>query len=85
LDEKYRIKMVSSIDIIVAVIIMIIGFLIIFLGESWLNYVNLWMALSNNSSPIDLLSRTPWIIIFLGIATILYGVKRIVDDLSKIP
>jgi len=77
--------MVSSIDIIVAVIIMIIGFLIIFLGESWLNYVNLWMALSNNSSPIDLLSRTPWIIIFLGIATILYGVKRIVDDLSKIP
>ncbi len=85
LEEKYRIKLISSIDIIVAVVIMIIGFLVIFLGESWLSYVTLWMAQSSSSSPLDLLGRTPWIIIFIGIAIVLYGVKRIVDDLSKIP
>jgi hypothetical protein len=85
LEEKYRIKLISSIDIIVAVVIMIIGFLVIFLGESWLSYVTLWMVQSSGSSPLDLLGRTPWIIIFIGIATVLYGVKRIVDDLSKIP
>ena len=84
LEEKYRIKMILSIDIIVAVFIIIIGFLVILLGNAWLDYISLLTAQSTGSSPIELLNQTPWIIIFIGIATLLYGVKRIVDDLIKI-
>ena len=84
LEEKYRIKMISSIDIIVAVFIIIIGFLVILLGNAWSDYISLLTAQSTGSSPIEPLNQTPWIIIFIGIATLLYGVKRIVDDLIKI-
>lgn len=84
MEEKYRIKMISSIDIVVAVFIIVIGFFVILLGNEWLEYLSLIKSQSNGSVIVDLLNKSPWIIIFIGIATLLYGVKRIVDNLMKI-
>jgi uncharacterized membrane protein len=84
MEEKSRLKMISSIDIIVTIFIIIIGFFVILLGTDWLEFIDLMKTQSNGTGIIDLLNQTPWIIIFIGITTLLYGVKRIIDDLIKL-
>ena len=88
MDEKTKINIVSGFDLFVAVMLMFIGILIILLGLSYNDYINATYQNSGNNlsytNPFRWLDKTPWIILFVGLATIIYSIKRLVDDLLKL-
>ncbi|KYK20897.1 hypothetical protein AYK24_03430 [Thermoplasmatales archaeon SG8-52-4] len=74
MDENERKRIVKSIDIIVAIFLILLGILVVFFSISWdkdfLNsYMPLWASI------------TTWIFLFLGITIIIYGIKRMIQDL----
>jgi len=74
---------VVAVDTVVGGLILFVGFLVMFFGKDWLDYLSMF----NNSSyyasnPISVFGLTPWIIIFIGITTVVYGLKRIMHNLS---
>jgi len=100
LDERGRISIVSKIDVFVAIFILIIGILVIIIGAGDLDTVikqdeqNRAMAEQySESSYFSSYSYTPtplwtwavpWFIIVLGITTLIYGIKRALDDVFKV-
>jgi len=83
LDEAGRIKIVAGVDIVVAVLLLIAGLLIIILG---LDYVNMMSTYSEypGYNPFTAAGMYPWIILVFGIATVVYGIKRMIDNILKI-
>jgi len=100
LDERDRINIVSKIDVFVAIFILIIGILVIIVGAGYLDTVikqdeqNRAMAEQYSESPFFSSYSytptplwtwaTPWFIIVLGITTLIYGIKRTLDDIFKV-
>ena len=87
MEEKSRIKAVSGLDILVAVVILFIGVLVVIFGLSYSDYIDMSFksyTSYSGSNPFTWLTKTPLIILFIGLVTILYGVKRMVDDFLKI-
>ena len=75
MDEKEKKIILGSIDIGVAIFIIILGFLVILFGLSWGD----WVISINNPPPW--LDNTTLIIIIIGIVLIIYGFKRFIKDL----
>ena len=73
--EKEREKSVGIINVVVGIFIIIIGFLVIILSITLGDY----MGSGGGFTPawLDVLL---WIILISGITTIIYGVKRIIQD-----
>jgi hypothetical protein len=88
MDEKHRIKVGSALDFLVAIVILLIGVLVIIFGLSYSDFIDTifrsYSSYSGSTNPYIWLSKTPLIILFLGLGTILYGVKRMIDDILKI-
>lgn len=88
MEEKTKIAIVSGIDIFVAVMLLFIGIMVILLGLSYNDYIQATYQTSGSglsyTNPFRWLEKTPWIILFIGLATIIYSIKRLVDDLSKL-
>jgi hypothetical protein len=88
MEEKSEIKVVSGLDILVAVVIILIGILVINFGFSYSDYIDTLFRASSSYSgspnPYTWLSKSPMIILFIGLVVILYGIKRLIDDLLKI-
>ena len=82
MDDKLRIKIVSGIDIFIGVFFFIIGILVIILGSAYLDQISGMSAYSYSPIPIAIWSF-PWIIIMLGLTSLIYGIKRIIDDILK--
>ena len=76
-------KTVSVIDSVMAIFIFIIGALVIFFGISFMDFVT---QLSSDSyygtaNPYVWLTKIPWIINFIGFTIIIYGIKRLLDNI----
>lgn len=81
MNEKDRIKIVSGLDIPVGIFLLITGILVIILAVDMLNI----MFASTGYSSVPLYYNTlPWIFFMLGLGAVVYGIKRIVDDVLKI-
>lgn len=81
MDDTGRIKIAAGIDAIVAILLLIVGILVTILGVDYLNQI------SQAAYPIGMpvmYSVLPWIILMLGITTIIYAVKRLIDDILKV-
>jgi len=79
-DEEGRNKIVSAIDIIVSVFIFIAGIFVIILGSDILDMMSSMYSYGSMSNPFGMI---PWIILIIGITTIIYGIKRMIDDILK--
>lgn len=79
MQDYVRVKMVAGVDVIVAILLFIVGILITILG---LDYINLWSEFApyQGYNPFTSFS-IPWIIFIFGLATIIYGLKRLIDDI----
>jgi len=75
MEERDKKLLVGAIDVIVAIFIVIIGILGIIFGIFWDAWVNQII-----SSSIYWLHITAWIFIITGITTIIYGIKRIINN-----
>jgi hypothetical protein len=84
MQDIVRIKIVSGVDIIIAILLLIAGIFITILGVDYLNMVTMYSSYSGYSSynPFTTFA-IPWCVIIFGIATIVYGIKRALDDVLK--
>ena len=86
MNDAARIKIVSGIDIVVTIFILITGMVVVIFGFSLLDLVNMSTGYygSFTPNPFAWLNYIPWIAIFVGFTTLIYGVKRMTDDIAKI-
>ena len=83
MQEADRIKITAGIDAVVAIFLLVVGILVTILGVDYLNMMSSYSAYPGYN-PFSSISVLPWIILVLGITTIIYGVKRLVDDTLKV-
>jgi len=67
---------VYYIDAIVAIFMIIVGMLTFVIGVDYLDKV------ATGGPPIYV-TASGWLIIALGLASIIYGIKRMIDDVAK--
>ena len=72
MEEREKKQIIGSVDVFIAVIFIVIGILLIVLG--------IMFSDSILTDIITYMNIIVWIIVLVGIATIVYGVKRILDD-----
>jgi hypothetical protein len=78
MDENERKRIVNSVDLIVAIFILVLGIIIIIFSLSWEDYISTYYI--SEFTP-DWIAMTTWIFFVLGVTTIVYGIKRMVQDL----
>ena len=84
MDEKGRIKITSGIDVVVSIVILFVGFIVVLFGNDWFMLLSMYGSSSySTSNPIAMYGKIPWIILLTGITLVIYGIKRLVDDLLK--
>ncbi|KYK34098.1 MAG: hypothetical protein AYK22_05685 [Thermoplasmatales archaeon SG8-52-3] len=76
MDEKGRKIIVESIDIGIAILIIAIGFLLVFFSFSWFNWF-----IERSTGIEDWLSILKFIFVITGIIIVIYGIKKIFQDL----
>jgi len=85
MDEKGRIKITSGIDVVVSIVILFVGFIVVLFGNDWFMLLSMTGSSSYSTpNPIAMYGKIPWIILLTGITLVIYGIKRLVDDLLKI-
>lgn len=81
MNEKDRIKIVSLLDIPVGIFLLITGIFVVIMAVDMIGL----MLSSPSYSYIPMYYNTfPWIFLMLGLAAIIYGIKRIIDTVLKI-
>jgi hypothetical protein len=83
MDKMGKNKTVSVIDSVMAIFIFIIGALIVFFGISFMDFVTQVSSGSyyGTANPYAWLTKIPWIINFIGFTIIIYGIKRLLDNI----
>ena len=84
MDVRGKIKIVSGIDSLYAIITMIIGILVLIMGISWVDLMSFSTSYPYGYNPFTWMNLAPWIFLFLGLSTIVYGIKKLVDDILQI-
>lgn len=85
MEEKSKIKIVAGVDIIVTILMLFIGVLVIYLGLYYNDYItSISSGYLNSQSPMSWITKTPLIVLVTGLTILLYGIKRLIDDLLKI-
>ena len=76
MDENKRKKIIGSVDIVVAIFIILTGFVVIWFSIDWGEFYNTW------SSPYqpEFFNKTTWIFLLVGITTVVYGIKRMIQN-----
>ena len=75
MEEKERRRIVNSVDIILALFIILLGGLLIIFSFLWNDY------LSSHLINISWFNMITPIILFSGITVTVYGIKRMIQDL----
>ena len=75
LDEKSKKIIVESFGIAIAILIIVVGFLLILFTLSWFDWF-----MAGRSVVEDWLYTLKWIFVIIGIITIIYGIKRIIQN-----
>jgi hypothetical protein len=73
LEQKNRKKIVESVDIVVAIFIIITGFVVI-----WF-IIDFSEPMTSPYQP-DYFEKIIWIFLLLGITTVVYGIKRMIQN-----
>lgn len=77
MDEKDRKIIIGSVDVAIAIFIIITGFIVIIFSVEW----NDWLSSLLPYAPQPVwLDKTTWIFFFVGITTVAYGIKRMIQD-----
>ena len=76
LDEKDRKIIVESMDVGIAILIIVIGFLVILFSFSWFNWF-----FEGRSVIEDWLYTLKFIFVIIGIIIVIVGIKKIFEDL----
>lgn len=84
MDEAGRMKIIAGMDTIVALLLLIAGILITILGVDYVNTMSSAYYGILGYNPFSVVSLYPWIIVVFGMATIIYGIKRMIDNILKI-
>ncbi len=53
-----------------------IGILVLMMGVGWLDIMSFTSSYSHGYNPFKWMNLAPWIFLFLGFATIVYGIKK---------
>lgn len=85
MDEVNRIRIVSCVDIILGIVLVSIGFVLLTYGYDWGRYLSsLPRYYTGALDPFMLFDKIPIIIIMSGVALLVYGVKRIIDVVTRL-
>ena len=82
MHDSIRVKIGAGVDIVVAILLFIAGIFITILGLDYLDFMSLYTGYPG-ANPFSFFETLPWIIFMLGLATIIYGIKRLIDDILK--
>jgi flagellar biogenesis protein FliO len=69
------------------VFIIVVGFIVILYANDLMNVISQMTTgyMGSSSNPMTLMfGKLPWVIMFIGIITSIYGVKRLVEDIAKL-
>jgi hypothetical protein len=80
MDRDLKTRIISALDVLIALFITLTGIFVILFGMTWSNYLDTL----TESTLKDWLTNTPWILNFIGFATILYGIKRFLTQLIRV-
>jgi hypothetical protein len=80
MNAKQTTQLATILEALISIFILLTGIFVILLGMSWSNYIDIMPS----DALKDWFSYTPWILNFLGIATILYGIKRFLTTILTI-
>lgn len=87
MEDSSRIRAVAAVDIFVALFILIVGVFVLLFGTSWADYVSMILStqkgMYGTSAMFKWLTYTVYITYFIGLTTIIYAVKRMIDDVLK--
>jgi len=78
MDDNGRIKIVSGIDIIITIFLIIIGILVCIVGFGLVD------SIGDSYGQPDWMWAFPWFVLMLGITSIIYSIKRLIDNILKI-
>ena len=85
-DDNKRIKLISSIDLLVATLIIIGGFILIVIWSRSAEIIHMFEELNKLGIdiPLELINFSTFFILLLGIFLLIYGCERLINDIIKI-
>ena len=85
MQDINRIKIVAGVDIIIGILLLIAGIFITLIGTDYLGMFSAYSSYTGYSmyNPFSSYGLYAWVIIIFGITTIIYGIKRTLDDILK--
>jgi hypothetical protein len=86
MEDNKRIKLVSSIDLLVATLIIIGGFILIVIWSRSAEIIHTFEELNRMGldMPLELITISTFLILLLGIFLLIYGCERLINDILKI-
>jgi hypothetical protein len=85
-DDNKRIRLISSIDLLVATLIIIGGFILIVIWSRSAEIIHMFEELKKLriDIPLELINFSTFFILILGIFLLIYGSERLINDILKI-
>ena len=86
MDDNRRIRLISSIDLLVATLIIIGGFILIVIWSRSAEIIHTFEELNRLGIdiPLELINISTFLIMLLGIFLLIYGCERLINDILKI-
>jgi hypothetical protein len=86
MDDAKRIKLISSIDLLVASLIIIGGFVIVLIWSRSAEIIQMIIKLNKLGLeiPMEVIDIFIFFILILGIFLLIYGSERLINDILKI-
>ena len=86
MDDNKRIKLISSMDLLVASLIIIGGLILIIIWSRSAEIIHTFEELNRLGidMPLELINISTFLILFLGIFLLIFGCERLINDILKI-
>ena len=91
MEDRVRIRIVASIDIVVSIFIILLGIsFFIFYGaisennSEMINLYEEWASEYEMENPFRWMEGLPWIVIILGLIFLIYGSERLINNILKL-
>jgi len=86
MDDNKRIKLISSMDLLVSSLIIIGGFILVIIWSRSAEIIHTFEELNRLGidMPLELINISTFLILLLGIFMFIYGCERLIDNILKI-
>jgi len=86
MDDNKRIKLISSMDLLVASLIIIGGFILLIIWSRSAEIIHTFEELNRIGidMPLELVNISTFLILLLGIYLLIFGYERLINDILKI-